>query len=467
MITWRRLVADLRNLSNGVLYYPILLAFAWFTYYSALKGSADSNLPVATPMLALFAGSLASIATECQDKVADRISIELGGIRARLKIRMLSLLIVNSSIVVIGLVVSFVEHKNLGASASRTIFTALTVTLITSTLGLLVASYIPHPLIALGATFALMSWGGADPDENWGLDKLLGMLGAESTEEWAKFAISFATPWMMAYLALVAYSHLGQRLGSLNGTLATISKKRPVRIPTWLFGKRSFARTVLLSALTNPLPLLALVFCLGLYGYGTINLAAKLATIAPATDFFALLPGLLFANVVPGLILAGTSQRRDAVDQESLLFQSQREANAAQTLQHMSFVAITLVGYILVLARTMNVGANEPIVIRSILLALVLSPGFATVGVILNRLIRLPLLATLVSYLLTLPEIFLARWVPESRPYLPSSLFSILVGGEGSYTHSVEMPSVVIAYILGACIMLLPLVAFLRRPRGA
>ena len=467
MITWGKLRADISNLSNSVFYYPLLIGFAWFAYYSVFKSSGDKDLQVAAPLLALFAGSLASIATERQDRVSDRISIEMGGIQARLRVRMLSLLILNSSIVLLGLGVTFLEYGHIGTSSGRTLITSLTVTIIISTLGLLVASYMPHPMVALGITFALMSWGGPDPQSNWGLEQLLGMLRAESLNEWAKFAINFVSPWLLGYFALLAVSNFGPYLGVLGVKRIRLTEKRKAQIPRWLGVKRSFARTVFVGAVTNPLPILALVFCIGLYSYGTINLAAKLAAIAPAADFFALLPGLLFANVIPGLILASTSQRRDAVDQESLLYKSQKQAMTAQTLQQVAFVAITLSGYILVLAKITNVSLSDPLVLRSLLLTLLFSPGFATVGVIINHRIRLPLLSALVSYALTLPEILLARWAPDSRPFLPSSLFSILVGGESSYTRSVEVTSVVVAYILGACIVALPVFSFFSRKQDA
>lgn len=467
MITWGKLRADLSNLSNSVFYYPLLIGFAWFAYYSVFKSSGDKDLQVAAPLLALFAGSLASIATERQDRVSDRISIEMGGIQARLRVRMLSLLIFNSSIVLLGLGVTFLDYGHLGSSSGRTLITSLTVTVIISTLGLLVASYMPHPMVALGITFALMSWGGPDPKSNWGLEQLLGMLRAESLNEWAKFAINFVTPWFVGYFALLAASILGPHLGDLGMKRLRLAEKRKVQIPRWLGAKRSFARTVFAGAITNPLPILALVFCIGLYSYGTINLAAKLATIAPGADLFALLPGLLFANVVPGLILASTAQRRDAVDQESLLYKSQREAKAAQTLQQVAFVAITLIGFILILAKIMNINLSDPVALRSILLTLLLAPGFATVGVVINRIIRLPLLSAVVSYAITLPEILLARWAPESRAFLPSSLFSILAGGESSYARSVESPAVMAAYILGACIIAIPFFTFLSKKQDA
>ena len=467
MITWGKLRADISNLSNSVFYYPLLIGFAWFAYYSVFKSSGDKDLQVAAPLLALFAGSLASIATERQDRVSDRISIEMGGIQARLRVRMMSLLILNSSIVLLGLGVTFLEYGHIGTSSGRTLITSLTVTIIISTLGLLVASYMPHPMVALGITFALMSWGGPDPKSNWGLEQLLGMLRAESLNEWAKFAINFVTPWFVGYFALLVVSILGPHLGDLGMKRLRLAEKRKVQIPRWLGAKRSFARTVFAEAITNPLPILALVFCIGLYSYGTINLAAKLATIAPGADLFALLPGLLFANAVPGLILASTAQRRDAVDQESLLYKSQREAKAAQTLQQVAFVAITLIGFILILANIMNVHLSDPVVLRSILLTLLLAPGFATVGVVINRIIRLPLLSAVVSYAITLPEILLARWAPESRAFLPSSLFSILAGGESSYARSVESPAVMAAYILGACIIAIPFFTFLSKKQDA
>jgi hypothetical protein len=457
----RRLRADLSNLSNGVFYYPLLIAFAWFTYNSVYSMSGDKDLQVIPTLLALFAGSLVSIATERQDKVADRIAIELGGPRTRLKVRMLSLLVVNSLLVGLGLAATFLQHGSIGSSSTRTIATALVLTLIISTIGTLAASYIPHPLVALVTTFFLLSWGGSDPEQNWGLAHLLSMLRAASFADWIWAILAFTTPWLIGGAALLTFSYCQPFLATWKSRVPAVASNRRTTIPSWLNDKRHFTKTALVGMLTNPLPIVALVTCLGLYSFGTINLAAKFATFSPGVSLFAALPGLLFANVIPALILSGTSQRREAVEQESLLYQSQRKARAAQMLQQMSFISVTLIGSILILASILSARPFDPTVIRSILWALILSPGFAAISVHLNSVIRIPLISGLVSYLLTLPEIFLAKFVPETRPYLPSSLFSILIGGESSYTQAFTPTAVLVAYILGIAIVILPFLIFI------
>jgi hypothetical protein len=460
-MNWRRLRADLSNLSNGVFYYPLLIAFAWFTYNSVYSMSGDKDLQAIPPLLALFAASLVSIATERQDKVADRIAIELGGPRTRLKVRMLSLAIANSSLVGLGLTATFLQHGTIGSSPIRTIATAVVLTLIISTIGTLAASYIPHPLVALVITFFLLSWGGSDPEQNWGLAHLLNMLRAASFADWIWAILAFTAPWLIGGAALLAFSYCRPLLAGWKTRVPAVASNRRTNVPSWLNDKRHFIKTALVGMLTNPLPILALVACLGLYSFGTINLAAKFATFSTGVSLFAALPGLLFANVIPALILAGTSQRREAVEQESLLYQSQRRAMAAQILQQMSFIAVTLIGFMVLLSSILTVRLSEPTVIRGILWALVLSPGFATISVYLNRVIRLPLISGLVSYLLTLPEIFLAKFVPETRPYLPSSLFSILIGGESSYTKTFTPTAVFVAYILGIALVILPFLTFI------
>jgi hypothetical protein len=456
LITGRKLRADLSNLSNGVLYYPILITFAWLTYDSVFSTSRDKDLQVVSPLLALFVGSLASIATERQDRVADRIILEMGGYVSRLKVRMLSLFIVNTILVSLGLTAAFIQHRHLGASGTRTIATALTVILIISTLGVLVASYMPHPLVSIVLTFFLMSWGGSNPESNWGLSHLLSMLKAESLSVFLGAALGFTTPWMIGSAGLITFSRLAPFLRSIRRPIKRLDIQGEKATPWWLNATRFFAKTAFFAGFTNALPFVALVVSLGLYSYGTLRLAADLSAISIGSNIFPALPGLLFANIVPALLLSGTSQRRESVDQESLLYRSQIAANTSQIFQQVSFVIATLAAFILALAKITNVDLGSSMVTRSIIWALLLSPGFATIGVYLNRLIRLPIISGLVSYLMTLPEILLASWIPESRPFLPSSLFSILVGGDSGYSMKVDPTAIVAAYSLAAILLLLP-----------
>lgn len=459
MITRRRLLADLCNLSNGVLYYPILITFAWLTYNSVFSEREDKDLQVVAPLLALFVGSLVSIATERQDRIADRITVEMGGHRPRLLVRMVSLSLVNTLLVSLGLAFAFLQHGHIGRSANQTALTALVVILIISTLGVLVSSYIPHPLVAIVATFFLMSWGGADPENNWGLGQLLSMLRADNINDWFGAALGFTAPWLLCSAGLATLSMLTPRLGIFKRRVAKRTRANIPQVPSWLNTRRSFIKTVFFAGFTNPLPLVALVTCLGLYSYGTVRLAAEFSALSIGSNIFAALPGLLFANVIPALILAGTAQRREAVDQESLLYQSQRVANTSQILQQTLFVFVTLTTFIAILARLMDVSPSTPVVTLSILWALLLSPGFATIGVYLNRIVRLPIISGVVSYLITLPEIFLARWVPETRPYLPSSMFAILVGGDSGYTNAIDPPAAISAYVFAGILVTLPFLA--------
>ena len=461
----RRLLADLRNLSNGVLYYPLLIAFTWLTYNSVYSLSDDEDLKVVAPLLALFTGSLMSIAAERQDKVADRIAIEFGGPRARLKLRMVSLMLANSILVSLGLLVAVLQNGTMGSSPARTLATAFLVILVVSTLGTLIASFIPHAIVALVITFFLLSWGGSDPENNWGLSHLLQLLREANPINWAKAAFEFTAPWLLFGAALWASSHCRQFCFKWPPRMPNLAPAKSLNPPRWLNEKRNFTKIAIRAGLTNPLPLLALVVCLGLYSFGTINLAAKLSTFNPDVTLFAALPGILFSNVIPALILAGTSQRRDAVEQESLLYGSQRKSLTAQVLQQNSIIASTIIGFIAILASLMNVHLFDQTVIRSCLWALILSPGFATIGVYLNRVIRLPLVSGLISYLITLPEIFLAKFFPEVRPFLPSSLFSILAGGESGYTQHFSPTAVVFAYLLGITLTILPITLLATQPR--
>jgi hypothetical protein len=465
LISLRVLRADFENLSNGVLYYPILISFAWFTYYSVLGSSKDQSLPAAASLLAIFVGSLTSIATERQDRVADRITIELGGPRKRLATRMTTLVITNSGLVCIGLLVTHLQHSNIGPNMAATIASALAVIVIVSTLGVIVSSYVPHPIVAMAITFVIMSWGGSEPSQNWGLSHILAMLKAQTINEWWAAVSSFAWPWLLGTIALSVYSRFAPEL--LRARRKTRHNPTKVVLPFWLNTKRSFLKTTSLAGLTNLLPLLSMVICLGLYCYGTLNLGAQLAAFSIGSDLFPALPGLLLANVLPALILAGMSQRRDVVDQESLLYQSQRKANLAQVMQQATFIFLTLCGFIILLAQTLGVAWTSPVVGRSIVCAMVLSPGFATIGVYINRIIRLPVLAGLISYALTLPEVFLGKFIPESRPYLPSSLFSILVGGDSSYTRTFSTLAIILAYVLAGVLALTPLSILISKRRCA
>jgi hypothetical protein len=136
-------------------------------------------------------------------------------------------------------------------------------------------------------------------------------------------------------------------------------------------------------------------------------------------------------------------------------------------MQQATFIFSTLFGFIILLAQTLGVAWTSPVVGRSIVCAMVLSPGFATIGVYINRIIRLPVLAGLISYALTLPEVFLGKFIPESRPYLPSSLFSILVGGDSSYTRTFSTLAIMLAYALAGVLALTPLINLISKRRGA
>ncbi|MFM6965986.1 MAG: hypothetical protein ACKOWI_01200 [Rhodoluna sp.] len=459
-MTWRRLLADFSNLSNGVFYYPLLITFAWLTYNSVFSINTDKDIQVVAPLLALFVGSLVSIATERQDRVADRITIEMGGKKSRLLLRMVALFLTNAFLLALGLIATFFQQGSIGSSGTRTIVSSLFVCLVVSTLGVIAANYMPHPLVALGTTFLLMSWGGPDPNRNWGLSHLLAMLRANATGNWLYEAITFAAPWLIGTVVLLGISLIQRRLEMKRFFVLPMKRKTRLRFPKWLNERRSFTKLVATSAATDPLPLVALVFCIGLYSSGTLNLAAKLAAYSPGRTFFSLLPGVILANVIPALILAGNAQRRETKDQESLLYQSQRHATQAQILQQLAFISISLVAIILTLAVTLNVPRGEPVVARTVLCALILSPGLATIGVQLNNIIRLPLLSGVVSYLFTLPELFLAKLIPSTQPFLPSSLFSILAGGESGYTRVLPPSAKAAAYCLAITLVALPIFQF-------
>jgi hypothetical protein len=71
--------------------------------------------------------------------------------------------------------------------------------------------------------------------------------------------------------------------------------------------------------------------------------------------------------------------------------------------------------------------------IRMLVVIAVLAPALSKVGIKVVAAIRTPLILTLVSYALTLPEMAVVWLAPDAASWLPSSLISAAAGGPGAY----------------------------------
>lgn len=432
MITFGGIRSDLSNLSNRVMVYPVMYLIGFAGYWFGFGNLPTNQINTALPLLALNVIAFAHIASEKIDKVSDRITLELGGRRRRLLTRMFTvafwnILLVGSfeSMIIKSGHYSNVEINTVAASAAVVI-------LVNSTIGVLIADLLPHPLFAMVATFAIVASTGVSRNSNLLTDNILGMIESRTILSWLMHVLSYCAIWFCGFVIL--------RL-VFNKLPSIPKRKKPftrgtVLPPKWIVGKISWWRVALRATVTDALPLVSLLVVLLMYCYGTVKIAADLSTFASSAQLFGPLPSLLFMDTVPAILLASIWLKQDVADQESLLYKSQSHALLARIFQYSIIIAMVHVLVILILCLLLGVSPISTIALKAILAALVVAPALAAIGAWLVKTLKQPLFLGVLSYALTLPEVLTAKWLPGTAHLLPTSMYSGLLGSIGPFNLS-------------------------------
>lgn len=429
MITWRNLAYDLRLLSANALGYPLFYILGFGAYLIQMSASENSNL--ASPLFALSLCVLTHIASERADRVADQITIEHGGRRRRLLARMASIGIINVGLVAIALFAIIAMggwHLQL---PELWLLTALAVIALFSTAGVVIAAALPHPALSIALTSVLLFAGGTGYETNLFSRSLNQMIHSPSIQVWVRELSQFSLPWLA--LALLAIPMATGRVSALRPRIQTSTRPRKFRIPAWISKSPTFAQVALRQFTTNPIPVLGILIGMTVYTLGTVSLASRLAELNLEGNYLPAFTGLILVNVIPAVILGLSVQRREVDDQESFLYYSRRRARQAKFMQTSFVVVLSTSAALLWIALITDSQLEFNVSIRMMVVIAVLSPALSKVGIKVVAAIRTPLILTLISYALTLPEMAIAWLAPDSASWLPSSLISAAAGGPGAY----------------------------------
>lgn len=431
MITWQNLGYDLRLLSSNALGYPLFYILGFGAYLIQMGARPNSN--VAAPLFALSLCVLTHIASERADRVADQIQIEHGGRRRRLLARMASIGIINFGLVTLALAALAAMSGWTFQLPELWVLTALAVIALFATAGVVIAAALPHPLISLSLTSLLLFAGGTGSDTNLFIRSLNQMINSESLSLWAPEFAKFSLPWLA--LALFAIPLATGRVSALSPRFKALRRLRKPRIPAWVAKKPTFLQVTLRQFTTNPMPALGALIGMVFYTLGTIGLASRIADLNLEGNFLPAFTGLVLVNVIPAVILGLSVQRREVDEQESFLFTSRQRARQARVLQTSFVVVLSASAVLLWIAQITgsNLGFLQSARIFFVIGAL--APALAKVGIRVVAAIRTPLLLTVVSYALTLPEMVVAWLIPGAANWLPSSLISAAAGGLGAFVH--------------------------------
>ena len=429
MITWRNLAYDLKLLSSNALGYPLFYILGFGAYLIQMEVGGQNN--VAAPLFALSLCVLTHISSERADRVSDQITIEHGGKRRRLIARMASIAILNGLLILLAL---------LAVAALRTwrldlpplwALTALGVVTLFSTAGVLIAAALPHPAVSLVLTSLLLFTGGTGADTNLFSQSLNQMILSPSINQWTSAYALFAGPWLALAILLSPLATGRMSLSFPRHTKAL--RVRRVKVPSWISKKPTFRQTAFRQFTTNPLPALGTLFGMVFYTIGTISLASKIESFHIQGNHLPAFAGLVMANVIPAVILGSSIQRREVDDQESLLFASSRKANFAKVTQTSLVVLLSASLVLYWIAEITNSGLSLEQGSRVLIVVATLTPALTRAGIRVAASIRSPLLLTLASYALTLPELAIVWLSPGLAGWLPSSLVAAAAGGPSAY----------------------------------
>ena len=451
MITWQNLGYDLRLLSSNALGYPLFYLLGFGAYLIQTGTVQNSN--VAAPLFALSLCVLTHIANERADRVADQITIEHGGRRRRLLARMASISIMNVAMVGLALasIAAFTGSKF--ELPNLWLLTALAVIALFATAGVVIAAALPHPLTSLALTSLLLFAGGTGSETNFFSHSLIQMIRSKSIQLWAPEFALFSLPWLA--LALLAMPLATGRISALGLRIKT-SKSVRIRkpsIPDWVAKRSTFLHVALRQFTTNPMPALGTLIGVVFYTVGTISLASRIADLNLKGNYLPAFTGLVIVNVIPAVILGLSIQRREVDEQESFLYSSRQRARQARVLQTSLVVVLSASTVLLWITQITESQQDFNQSARIFVLIAAMAPALAKVGIRVAAAIRTPLILTLTSYALTLPEMAVAWLTPDASSWLPSSLISAAAGGQGAYMHSgSQAPSVWVAFAFVALI---------------
>jgi hypothetical protein len=434
MTSARGLKYDLGLLSNGFQQYALAYLLGFFGISVSLSSWPTE---VTNPLIVLFPLTLcvlSHIASEKADKVADRIVLEHGGYRRRIAARIWSTLIANLSLVSAGTVVLELMRGWRVPLTPAFVCGALFVVVVCATAGTVVAAAIPHPFVSAVLMSALVFAGGSDPHQNLTMKSLLSITGATSIQSWCLAALAIALPWGLAEGLLFNVAR-----GRAHFPIWTFSNRptpNHLKIPRWAGLKSSFGTTAFFAGATNPLVVAATFLALSIFTATTLQAAAKFADLSVGTNYFFLFPGQIMLNVLPAVSLATSLESLEQADQERFFYRSIRLATLAETLR-ISIAAWAAA--ILVTLATVKIGGFSITAVelyRSIAVETAVIPGLAVLAMKIRRVIRVPVLISLVSFASTFAELGLSKLAPALKPWLPSSLFSAAAGGAGLYVTS-------------------------------
>ena len=410
----------------------------------------------------LVTTALILIPSERADRVADRITLELGGVRARLTSRMLTLSISYCGLLLASLAFNEWVQGGIRTPLANALATGVAVILVGVPLATLTSYQLPHPLIAMAFVFIIIQFP-EQPRESLVFGPVIERLEAGNPTAWAIALGKFAA---IGLLGAVAAWVLARAFGNLKFQRTNLRGQTELKVPGWHAGPRGTLRLALLTARIEVLPMLAIPLALSVYGAMAFALALGYQDLPAGTALYPVVFSLLLTVTLPALLLASGAQRNEVIDQDSLLYRSQSHAFFARALQKALLLTITMAALCLILASMLGVELTDPKVLLSLLVLASLAPVTATAAALLQKWIKLPLFRTFGSYLLTLPQILIAAAWPEAAPWLPSSLIAQLVAGgtmfspPGSATPPEWLPATVVIATAG-----LPALLLLRRVR--
>jgi hypothetical protein len=433
MITWRHIAIDLRLLSNGVLLYGLVYFLGFGAYYLSFGSTSDISLIQVLPLFGLNLILLTHIANERADRVADNITVLLGGRASRIATRMISTAIYNVVLVSTGTLLVLWDHAWQLRLQPWWWVSTLWILAIYSTAGVVLAAALPHPLVAITVTSIILFAGGASSDTNLLMHSILTMTDSQSWAVWFTDAGMFAWPWLLVALALapVALGRQSVRIHKFDGH----QDLKALRIPAWASWKSNFATRTFLISITNPLPILGSVAAILTYTYSSVLLAAKYASLDFQGTVFPMLTGIVLVNVMPAALLSTSVHGREVNEQESFLHRSSAQAFRSRLAQTSLVLAFISAGMLAMVANITGTSWNSPEFRKGIIELLYLTPSLTVIAMAVGWRLRSPIALAMTSYALTLPELLLSRLLPSTTGWLPSSIFAQVAGGPGLYVN--------------------------------
>jgi hypothetical protein len=460
MITWGGFKADFSNLSNRLFFYPLMFLMVFASYWIGYSSKEFSIGNVSLPLLVLNVTALAHLASEKIDKIADRITIELGGIRRRLFTRMCTVGVWNI-VLVAGCELLVVRPVSLTfAQVLQVVVTGLVVVVVSSTLGVLVTNLMPHPIFAILLTFVLLVSNSSSAKGNVLSSQVDGMVQATTFVEWFGFFGGYLFIWAVCW---VFFKFVFSKRFNLSN-FVRFERTKKVAVPSWLEGPKAWWRIAFRASTSDLVPFASLLVLLALYGFGIVRGVSRVAEFASGSELFGPVPALFFMQVIPAMMLSNVWQKREVWEQESLIYASQRRAFIVRVCQSAAVIALVQIVLIGAVCPLVGVSMLDRLPLTAMFWAVMVSPGLAALSLMVIQWVRIPLFLGLVSTVSTMSEIPIVVYAPDLANYLPSSLYSGLLGVRGPF----QLGSDAVWFVWSLCfvaVLYLPLVFKLRRMR--